>query len=496
MNTELIDVSETNKEIRIEVSPDEVRQAYDSVSKKYAKQAQVPGFRKGLAPLDVIRMRYKDEIKNDVIHDLLPPKVTEAIQKHEIQPLAEPHLHLEDAENVKVNGSQPLVLTVHVEVMPEIPSPEYKGLEATRRVRPINDEEINDIIEERRGQESTLIPVEGRKSADGDMVIVDLVGTFEDDAEAEPITVNDLEVQLGDELIEKSFTENLVGVETEEEKGFTVEYPQEFSSPALAGRTVNYKAKVKSVGTVELPELNDDWVKSLDEEFDSLDSLRTKLREDMESVSKADADSRVRNDLIARLIEKHSFEVPGALIESQAQNLLNNFAQDLAQRGVDLSKVDKSFIETTYNQMKGQAERDVRGAMLLEKIAENENVEISKDEVTEEIEKMAEYYQTSVEEFRKSLDQQGGDAMIENNLRTRKAVETLVEKAKVKDGEWVDENSQQAEKAKQTEKPKKESKGKKAEKQPTTKKTTKKSEKKSDSKAKKKTKKKSTDDEE
>lgn len=445
MNTELVDISATNKEIRIEVSPDEVRRVYDSVSKKYADQAQVPGFRKGLAPLDVIRMRFKNDIKNDVIQEILPAKVTEAIQEHGLQPLAEPNLQLEDAENVKVNGSQPLVVTIHVQVMPEIPNPEYEGLEATRRIRPVNEEEVDSIIEERREQESTLIPVEDRKSQDGDMVIVDLVGTFTDDQDADPIEVNDLEVKLGDEVIEKSFSENLVGVEEDDEKEFTVEYPQEFSSPALAGRTVNYKAKVKSVGTIELPEVNDDWVKSMDEGFNSVDDLRSKLSEDMVNVATADADSRVRNDLIAKLIEKHQFEVPNALIESQAQNLLNNFAQDLAQRGVDLSKVEQDFIETTYNQMKGQAERDVRGAMLLEKIAEEENVEVSDEEVKTEIETMAQYYQTSVEEFRKSLDQQGGDAMIQNNLRTRKAVEALVEKANVTDGEWIDESQQQPE---------------------------------------------------
>ena len=118
MNTELIEISATSKEIRIEVSPDEVRGVYDTVSKKYANQAEVPGFRKGLAPVDVIRMRFKEEIKNDVIQEILPPKVTEAIQEHGLQPLAEPHLHLEDPENLKVNGSQPIVLNVHVEVMP------------------------------------------------------------------------------------------------------------------------------------------------------------------------------------------------------------------------------------------------------------------------------------------------------------------------------------------------------------------------------------------
>ncbi len=442
MNTELIDVSATNKEIRIEVPPEEVRKVYDSVSKKYANKAQVPGFRKGLAPLDVIRMRFKEEIKADVIQEILPPKVSEAIQKHELNPLAEPHLHLEDPENVKVNGSQPLTVSVSVEIMPEVPTPDYEKLEAIRRVKPISDEEIDNVIDEQRQNQSTFLPVEDRKSKDGDMVIVDLNGTFSDDPKADPIEVNDLEVQLGDEVIEKSFSDNLLGVETDDEKEFTVEYPKDFSSPALAGRKVNYKAKVKSVGTVELPELDDNWVESLDQEFKTLDELRKQLRKDMESVAKADADSRVRNDLIAKMIEVNDFEVPKALIESQAQSLLNNFAQDLAQRGVNLEEVQKDFIETTYSQMRMQAERDVCGAMLLEKIAENEKIEIDKDSVKEEIEKMAAHYQTSVEEFSKSLDEQGGETMVENNLRTREAVEKLVEKANITEGEWVDENLQ------------------------------------------------------
>jgi len=463
MNTELIDVSATNKEIRIEIPPEQVREVYDSVSKKYADQAQVPGFRKGFAPLDVIRMRFQEEIKSEVIQEILPPKVTEAIQKHQLSPLAEPHLHLEDPENVKVNGSQPLVISAHVQVMPEIPKPKYEGLEATRRVKPISEEQIDNIIDEKRQQQSTLIPVEDRKSKDGDMVIADLKGTFLDDEKADPIEVNDLEVPLGDEVVEKSFSDNLQGVEEGDEKEFTVEYPAEFSSPALAGRKVNYKALVKSVGTVELPELDDAWVESLDEDFKTVKDLRAGLRKDLEAMSKADADSRVSNDLIAKLIESQEFEVPEALIENQAQNLLNNFAQDLAQRGVDLSKVEKEFVETTYNQMKGQAERDVKGAMLLERIADIEKIEVGEKEVEKEIAMMAQQYQTTPEEIRKSLDEQGGAAMIENNLRTRAAVEALAAKAKVTDGEWIDEASQQTEAAEaesKNTKPKKASKKK------------------------------------
>jgi len=457
-----LEVSPTQKEITIEIEPEEVREVYNKVSKKYAKAAQVDGFRKGFAPLDIIRLRYKEEIKSEVLQELFSPKVGEAIQEFNLNPLTEPHLHVENPENLKVNGSQPISLRVHVEVMPEIPAPEYKNLEVTRRVRPLSDDELSQIIDERRQESATLIPVEDRKSQDGDTVIVDLEGTFADDASTEPIKADDLEIKLGDANIEKSFTENLNGVEEDEEKEFTVAYPADFTSPLLAGKTVNYKAKIKSVGKVELPELNDDWAQSLDENFESLEDLRSKLREDLKIGAEGEADNRLRSELIAKLIEAHDFEVPTALIDLQARNLLNNFAQDMAGRGVDLNKVDKDFVQMAYTQMQGQAERDVRGAILLEKVAELENVEISVEEVGEEIARMAQYYRTTPEEIRNSLSQQqNGEANIANSLRTRKAVQALVDYAKITDGEWIEENQPAEEmEDKDAEKPKKEKKSK------------------------------------
>lgn len=439
MNTELIETSATQREIKIEIAPEAVREVYNKVSSKYAKQANVPGFRKGFAPLDVVRMRFKDEIANETLQQLLPAKITEAIEENNVSPLNEPHVHLEDQENLKLNGSQPVKISVHFDVMPTIPEPDYKGIEITRRVRPVEDGQIEDFIAERRSQGSALIPVEGRKSAQGDTIIVDLVGTFENEPETEPITANDLEIPLGDETIEKAFTEHLVGVEEDEEKEFTIAYPEDFSSPGLAGKTVNYKAKVKSMGKVELPELNDEWAQSLDEGFESMDALRTKLREDMQSYSEADANARLRVDAIAKMIEKNEFEVPATLIDVQARNLLNNFGQDLAQRGVDLKTVEQDFIQMVYEQMKTQAERDVRGAMLLEKIADLENIEVSPEEVSEEIEKMADYYRTSVDEIKKSFQQnRDAETEISNNLRTRKAIEKVIDNAKVTDGEWIE----------------------------------------------------------
>lgn len=440
MNSELKEISSTQRELHIQIDPEILKDAYGKVSKRYADRVTVPGFRKGFAPLDVVRMRFKEEIKNEVLQLVLPQQVSDAIQEHDLHPLTEPHLHVDDVEKVKVNGSEPIKLHVHVEVMPEIPTPKYDGLEITRRVKPVEDSEIEDLLANRLNQEAALIPVEGRASELGDTVIADLEGTFEDDPEGEPIRADDLEVVLGDEVIEKSFTENLAGVNVDDEKEFTVSYPADFSSEALAGKTVHYKAKIKSVGKSELPEMNDEWAKSLDEGYESLADLRKKLRDDLETYANTDADARLRNNAIAKLIEQNTFEVPNALIENQARNLLNNFAQDLQQRGVDLNKVENSFVEMAFNQMRTQAERDVRGALLLDKIAEAEKVEVTAEEVDEEIGKMAEYYRASPEEVRESLAKQGGTATIENNLKTRKSIEALVAKAKVTDGPWVDES--------------------------------------------------------
>ena len=455
MKTELKEISPTQRELHIEIDAASLKDAYGKVSQKYARGASVPGFRKGYAPLDVVRLRYKEEIKSEVLQQVVPAKVSEAIQEHKLQPLTEPQLHIDDAENVKVNGSQPIALHVHVEVMPEIPLPKYEGLELTRRVKPVEDSEIDDLIAGRLKHEAALIPVEGRASEIGDTVIADLEGTFDDDPTAETIKADDLEVVLGDEVIEKAFTENLVGVTEEDEKEFTVAYPAEFSSPALAGKTVHYKAKIKTVGRSETPELNDEWAKSLDEGYESLADLRKRLRSDLETYAKSDADARVRNNAIAKLIEENTFEVPKTLIENQARNLLNNFARDLQQRGVDLNKVESNFIEMAFHQMQTQAERDVRGAMLLEKIAEAEKVKVSTEEVDEEIGKMAEYYRTTPEEVRQSIARQGGEGTIENNLRTRKSIEALIEKAKVIDGEWIDESAVDTTAVSEEEKPKK-----------------------------------------
>ena len=459
MKSDIKNVSPTRKEITIEVDADRLKDAYGRVSQKYAQRAAVPGFRKGNAPLDVVRLRFKEEIRSEVLQYVLPNVVTEAIQEHELHPLSEPVIHLENTESAKVNGSEPLSVHVHVEVMPEVGEPKYTDIELTRRVRPVNESTVQQIIEDRVQREAALIPVEGRKSEIGDTVIVDLEGTFADDPDGEPIKAEDLEIVLGDGSIESSFTDNLVGVTDDEEKEFTVTYAGDFSSEALAGKTVNYKAKIKSVGRTEVPELNDDWARSLDEGYESLDELREKVRSDVQILCETDANARVRNDAVAKVIEDNPLEIPITLIENQARRLLNDFARDLHQRGVDLKRVESEFVEMAYNNMRQQAERDVRGAILLDRISGLENVEVTDTEVDQELGRLAEQYRSTPDEIREAMEKDGGIDTVRHNVKTRKTIEAIVAKAKVAEGEWIDESAAEAE---EEEKPKPKAKRKKA----------------------------------
>jgi trigger factor len=445
MKTELKDISATQKEIKIEIEADVIKPIYQSVAKKYAQMAQVPGFRKGFAPVDIVKARFKDQIFNDVLREILPDQVAEAIKENNLNPLKEPEIHFEDIQSAKLDGSQSVSLHVHVEVMPEIPTPEYKGLEGIRRVRPVEESEIEEVIDERRKSMASLVPMDDHKAELGDTVIADLKGTFVDDPTAEPVAVEDIEIRLGDERIESAFNEALTGVEPDQEKIFVVDYPAEFTSPGLAGKKVEYTAKIKGVGRIELPEADDEWAKSLEEGFESLKDLRRKLRDDMEYMSKIEADNKLRSDLVNALVEKYDFEIPSMLTDSQAKGLVNNFAQNMMNQGMDPNAAQKDFWQMVYNQMLPQAERDVRGAMLLDKIAALENVEVKQEEIDHEIEMMAANSRVTVEEVKAHLEKHGGEANIAERLRSRKAVEALMKHATITEGEWADESQAPAE---------------------------------------------------
>ena len=437
MKTELIDVSPTRKEIKIEIEPEQVRSAYDRVSQKYSKAATVPGFRPGHAPASVVRTRYKSEIQNEVMRELLPDAVHKAIIEHHLAPIGEPDVHFDSTEALQHFGEQALTLTVAVEVLPEITLDTYKGLEAARRTRPITDADVDRMIDSLRDSSASLQPVEDRASELGDTVTINARGNIVDEPEAEEIKVDDVEVVLGGPGVMEEFTENLTGVRPDDSRTFAVDYPENYNSKGLAGKKVEYVAEVTSVRRKELPEMDDEWAKSLGGDFDSVDALKAKVREDLELRSKAESDRQLRDDVIRKLLEGHKFEVPQSLVDEQTNYRLQGVARQMMGRGIDPRSQELDW-EGAREELTVQAEQDVRVTMLLEKIADAENITVSDEEVEAEIDAIATASQQSKEQVRAALTKNGGERSIAHRLRNRKALDLLIDNAQVTEAEWIE----------------------------------------------------------
>jgi trigger factor len=436
MKTELIDVSPTRKEIRIEIDPAEIRSAYDRISREYSKAAKVPGFRPGHAPTSVVRTRYKSEIRGELLRELLPDAVNNAIVEHSLAALGEPDVQFDNTEALERPGEQPLTVKVGLEVLPEIELKEYKGLETTRRLRPITDADVERVIEGLRESSASLQPVEDRASQLGDTVTINARGKFVDEPEAEEISVDDIEVVLGGPGVQQEFTDNLTGVKPDEKRTFLVDYPQDFTSAGLAGKKVEYVTEVTAVRQKELPELDDEFAQSLGGEFDTVETLRTKVREDLEARAKAESEHQVRGELVKKLVESHKFEVPQTLVEQQTNQRVQDVARQMMGRGIDPRNQQIDW-EGAREELKSQAEDDVRATMLMEKIAEAENITVSDEEVEAEIESIATASRQTKELVRAALTKNGGERSIAHRLRNRKALNLLVENARITDAEWT-----------------------------------------------------------
>ncbi|HEX6729081.1 MAG TPA: trigger factor [Pyrinomonadaceae bacterium] len=443
MKTELTDLSPTRKEIKIEIEPQQVRDAYDRISERYAKAASVPGFRRGHAPRSVVRTRFKSEIRGDVLRELVPDAVNGAIGEHSLAAIGEPDVQLDNTEGLEHLGEQPITVKVGVEVFPEVKLGQYKQLEVTRRQRPVEEQDVEHMIEELREGLASLEPVEDRPSQAGDTVTVNFHGVIQDQPDEEDIKADDIDILIGGDGVQQEFTDNLTGVNPDDSRTFTVSYPDDFQTKQLAGKTVEYEANVTAVRKKELPAVDDEWARSIGEEFDSLEKLRTKIRDDLEKRSVADADQRLRSDLMQRLLEAHEFEVPQSLVDQQTTHRLQTVLRDMIGRGIDPRATQIDW-DGARGEMKVQAEKDVRATMLLDQIADQEKITVSDEEIEAEIDAVSAASRQPKEQVRAALTKDGGERSIAHRLRNRKALDLLIENAQVKDEAWSEEDKQES----------------------------------------------------
>src|SRR2546423_107390 len=443
MKTEVIDVSETRKEIKIEIEATEVRAEFERVTGEYARAANVPGFRKGHAPTTVVRTRYKKDIQGDVLKRLVPGAVERAITESGLDVIGQPDVHL-DNEELEKFGQEAIYLHAHVEVMPEVKLGEYKGREPARGPRPVNEGAVERVIETLREASASLQPVEDRAAEEGDTVTADIQGRYVEPPSDEDINVEDVDIVLGGEGVLPAFNENLTGVRADEVKTFEVSYPTDFNAQGLAGKTIEYTATVSAVRRKEVPELDDEWVKSLGEEgVETVESLRERVRENLSKSAAHESEYRLRDDVLARLVEQHRFEVPETIVSYQANQILQSMLRDMISRGIDPRGEDINW-EAMRDVVRERAGDDVRGSMLLERVAEAEGLEVSDEEVEAEIQAMAEGSRQSVEQVRAALTKQGGERSIADRLRNRKALDLIVRHANVREEEWREEAEEEA----------------------------------------------------
>lgn len=419
--------SSTKREIQVEIPAAEVARETETLIQKYQKLARIPGFRTGHAPASVIKQRFAEGIKSDVVDALVPRYFRKETDKLGLMPVSQPRvtdLHVHDGEPMRFKAS--------FEVMPTIRVEAYKELRADKPDVSITDEEVEQSLKGLQEQRATFTSIEGSPLADGDFAQVSLDGKPKD-AEAgstpgptgsNPVHMDDILVEIGGKGTMPEFTENLRGASAGDERTFDVLYPQDFSDQRLAGKTFIYTVKVKAIKQKTLPELNEQFAKELGE-FANLDDVRKRIREGMEAEKKHTAEREAKDKLVAELVKRNDFEVPEALVEHQIDIRLDRGLRALAAQGMKTEDMKKMDLNRLRSGQRDQAVQEVKAALLLEKIAEEEKIEVADAEIDREVEALAEQSKQTPDAIRSRLTRDGALDRIRNRIRNEKTLDFL-----------------------------------------------------------------------
>ena len=406
------------REIQVEVPADVVARQTESLVQKYQKVARLPGFRRGHVPATIIRQRFAEDIKTEVVEALIPQYFRQETEKQHLVPVSQPRvsdLHLHEGEPLRFKAS--------FEVMPEIEVAGYKEVRAEKPEITVTDEEVNEAVNSLREQHATFTSVEGRPLADQDFAQISLQGTPKEPG-GKPVNMDDIMVQVAGPNTMPEFTENLRGTNPGDQRTFDVHYPDDFSDQRLAGKTFTYTVNVKSIKQKNLPELNDEFAKELGE-FTSLDELKTKVRESLLSDKQRTAEREAKDKLMDELVKRNPFPVPDALIERQIDLRLERGLRALAAQGMrseDMKKMD--FARLRAGQ-RDNALQDVKAALILDRIADAEKIEVDEEEVNKEIEALASQSKQTAESIRARLTRDGALDRIRNRIRNEKTLDFL-----------------------------------------------------------------------
>ncbi len=435
MKTEFTDVSETRKHLSFEIPSETLDAEIARVARTYGKTAKVPGFRPGKVPASVIKQRFRDQILYDVAHDLIPKIVTSALKERGLEPVATP-----DIKDVVIEEGRPLTFVADFETLPPIDPGDYSNLTVRKPPAVLEVGAVDQAIEEIRQRASRWHPVEDRPAATGDTVLMDLTRTRRTSmieipgegpgrgADDKPEMLQNASIEIGAEGNPPEFDRHLVGVSTGETREFTSTYPADYATAELAGATVDYSVTVKGIRRKELLPLDDDLAKEVSD-FDTLDQLRAKVREDLQHEAEHEATHRMRHDLLRELSTRLK-TAPEVLVEQEIDRRLEDFVRRLMDQGVDPMKANIDWQEFRTAQ-RDTAQETVRATLVLDEIARREGIEASDEDVDKEIEKFAERAGRTPAAVRARLETEGALDRIRAGVRREKTMTMLVEKANI-----------------------------------------------------------------
>ncbi|XJZ26400.1 trigger factor [Bacillota bacterium Lsc_1132] len=411
--------------LTVEVSADKVNEGLDAAFKKVVKQVNVPGFRKGKMPRGMFEKRFGVEsLYQDALDILLPEAYENAIEETGIEPVDRPSIDIEQMEKGKE-----LIFKATVTVKPEVKLGEYKGLEVEAFDTNVTEEDIENELKEMQNHHAELVVKEDGKAENGDTVVIDFEG-FVDGEAFEGGKGENYSLELGSGSFIPGFEEQLVGIAAGESKDVEVTFPEEYHAAELAGKPAVFKVTVHEVKGKELPELDDEFAKDVDDEVETLAELKEKIKNRLAESKAHEAEHHVRDTVVEKASANAEMEIPPIMVENEINRMMQEFEQRLQMQGMNLElyfQFSGQDEQALRGQMREEAETHVRVNLTLEAIAKAENIEASEEDVNAELENMAAMYNMTPERVKAAL---GGVEVIKSDLKLRKAIDFLVENKK------------------------------------------------------------------
>jgi trigger factor len=412
--------------LTIEVEAAEVNKGLDEAFKKVVKQINVPGFRKGKMPRQMFEKRFGVEsLYQDALDVILPDAYANAIEEAGINPVDRPEIDVEQMEK-----GLNLIFKATVTVMPEVTLGDYKGIEVEKFNTEVTDEDVNNEIKTLQERQAELVvKEEGQAAAEGDTVVLDFEG-FVDGEAFEGGAAENHSLELGSNSFIPGFEEQLVGLVTGAEKDIEVSFPEEYHAAELAGKPAVFKVKIHEIKSKELPELDDEFAKDVDEEVETLTELKEKTRKNLEHDKMHQEESHIRDTVIEKAAGNAEMDIPEVMISNEVDRMMKDFEQRIQSQGLNLElyyQFSGQDEEALKAQMLDEAKNQVRVSLTLDAIAKAENIEATEEDVNAEIEKMAEMYKMEVADIKKTL---GSLENLKGDLKINKAIDFLIENSK------------------------------------------------------------------